>query len=524
MTRGAELELERQRIIRKNSCEHDFGLFCYTYFPHYFYAIPSQMHEDFFAELQEVIDNGVSDQVVYAAPRGNAKSTCVSFALPLWCCVYQKKHYIIIVSDTSTQANDFLTAIRNELEENELILTDFGDLVGDTWNQSEVILTNDIRIQALGSGKKVRGRRYKQYRPDLIIGDDLENDENVASEEQRHKMFTWQTKALAKAGDERTDKIFIGTILHYDSLLAKLLKNPTYKSRIYKAVIQFSKSPLWNEWEHLITNLEDVNRLNTAKAFYEANKKAMLDGTEVLWEGKEDYYNLMVQRVSEGPASFSSEKQNEPLSDDERRFLREWIQYYDDDELVGKKLYVAGVVDPSLGKRGGDYSAIITGGMDTNNIVYILDADIQRRHPDLIISDVLDKHSNFNYKLFGVETVQFQEYFKDALKSKISESGVYLPVQEIKSHSDKILRIQSMQPDIKNGRVRFRRDQQQLIEQLVNFPSADHDDGPDALEMLLNILGKRSAISDYYEHKAHEATQQNTNSILQQFGIQGSIK
>jgi phage terminase large subunit-like protein len=81
-----------------------------------------------------------------------------------------------------------------------------------------------------------------------------------------------------------------------------------------------------------------------------------------------------------------------------------------------------------------------------------------------------------------------------------------------------------MQPDIKNGRVRFRRDQQQLIEQLVNFPSADHDDGPDALEMLLNILGRRSAISAYYEHKAHEATQQNTNSILQQFGIQGTIK
>lgn len=482
------------------------------------------MHEELFTTIQEAVTNEKADRIVRAAPRGNAKSTIISFVTALWCGIYQKKHYILIISDTSSQADSFLMNIKAEFEDNKLLMNDFGSLYGAVWNTSDIVLANDTRIQALGAGKRVRGRRYKQYRPDLIICDDIENDENVQSEEQRYKMGAWFNKALSKAGAETTDIVVIGTIIHYDSLLAKLLKNPVYDSKIYRAVIQFSNSPLWDEWEKVITDIDNLNRLKDADTFYEAHKKEMTEGTQVLWADKEDYYNLMVQKVAEGPASFSSEKQNEPLSDDERRFLREWIQYYDDDELVGKKLYVAGVVDPSLGKKGGDYSAIITGGMDTNNIVYILDADIQRRHPDLIISDVLDKHSNFNYKLFGVETVQFQEYFKDALKSKISESGVYLPVQEIKSHSDKILRIQSMQPDIKNGRVRFRRDQQQLIEQLVNFPSADHDDGPDALEMLLNILGKRSAISDYYEHKAHEATQQNTNSILQQFGIQGSIK
>ena len=482
------------------------------------------MHDDIFREIQEAIDNGEADSIAYAAPRGNAKSTIVSFALPLWVALFEKKHYIIIVSDTSGQANDFLNNIKEELENNEDLIADFGYQEGSVWTNSDIILKNDVRIQAFGAGKKIRGRRHRQWRPDLIIGDDLENDENIGSEDQRKKMFSWQTKALSKAGDERTDKIFIGTIMHYDSLLAKLLKNPTYKTRKYQAVLNFSNSPLWDEWEVLVTNLEDMNRLNTAKAFYEQNREAMLAETKVLWPEKEDYYNLMLQRVADGPAAFSSEKQNEPLSDDERRFLREWIRYYDEEELEGKKLYVAGVVDPSLGKKGGDYSAILTGAMDASNIVYILDADIQRRHPDIIISDVLDKHSKFNYKLFGVESVQFQEYFKDSLKSKIAESGVYLPVQEIRTHSDKTLRIQSIQPDIKNGRVRFRRDQQQLIEQLVNFPSADHDDGPDALEMLLAILGKKSAVLEYYEHQANEANQQSPSSILQQYGIQGLIR
>lgn len=33
--------------------------------------------------------------------------------------------------------------------------------------------------EAIGSGKKVRGRRHRNWRPDLIVLDDIENDENV---------------------------------------------------------------------------------------------------------------------------------------------------------------------------------------------------------------------------------------------------------------------------------------------------------------------------------------------------------
>ena len=86
----------------------------------------------------------------------------------------------------------------------------------------------------------------------------------------------------------------------------------------------------------------------------------MLLGTEVLWPQKESYYSLMLQRIADGPAAFSSEKQNEPLSDDDRRFMGDWIQYYEDTDLVGKELYIVGWVDPSMGKTGGDYSAIVT--------------------------------------------------------------------------------------------------------------------------------------------------------------------
>lgn len=482
------------------------------------------MHSDFFRQAQEIIQNGTPDNVANAAPRGNAKSTIWSFALPIWVAVFKKKHYIIIVSDTADQANDFLSNIRNELEDNEKLAEDFGILKGLIWTTSDIILHGDeVRIQALGAGKKIRGRRYKQWRPDLIICDDLENDENIQSPEQRKKMEVWHSKALSKAGDERTDKIVIGTVMHYDSLLNKLLKNPVYHTQKYQSVIQWSNSPLWDQWEKLVTNLEDKDRLKTAYAFFLEHQQEMLEGTKVLWEEKEPYYNLMLQRVADGPAAFSSEKQNEPLSDDERRFHPDWIHYYDQNEIEGKRLYIISFVDPSLGKAGGDYSAIITLGSDFNHQVYVLDADIAKRHPDIIILDVIGKHRIYGYQRVGVEENQFQEYFKDNFIKKAEEMKVNIPIVGIRQGSDKILRIQSLQPDVKNGRVKFRRDQQKLIEQLVNFPNADHDDGPDALEGGMTLLGQRSAVADWYKQQAHEHTHASPISIFQQQGIQGVI-
>lgn len=516
-----DLQLTALKWNRIKTCEESLREFALTYFKHYFYTEFSEMHEELLLTIQNAINSKKPNKIARAAPRGNAKSTIVSFVVTLWAAVYGKKHYILLISDTSSQADAFLLAVKTELEENTLLKNDFGDLFGYVWNTSDIVLANDCRVQALGSGKRIRGRKYKQYRPDLIICDDMENDENVMSPDQRKKLFDWFSKALSKAGDERTDIIIIGTKLHYDSLLSKVLTNPTYDSETYRAVINWSNSPLWDNWEALITNLEDKNRLNTALNFFEEHKSEMLEGTKVLWEEKENYYDLMVQRVADGPAAFSSEKQNEPLADDDRYFLPQWINYYEDKDIEGIDLFTVGFVDPSMGKKGGDFSAIISLGADPVGYIYVLDADIKRRHPDIIINDVILKNETYRYRLFGVETNQFQEYFKDTMQKKIKELAevqkikTVLNLKEVNQHSDKILRIQSLQPDVKSGRLRFKRGQHVLLEQLINFPSAAHDDGPDALESAVNLLGRRSAVADYYKEKTNELKKPTIQSFLQ---------
>ena len=118
-------------------------------------------------------------------------------------------------------------SIKTELEENAALKEDFGELEGKVWKSSVILLANGVKIEAIGSGKKIRGRRHKQWRPDLIVCDDLENDENVNTPEQRKKLRDWFYKAVSKAGDTYTDIVYIGTLLHFDALLANVAKNPS---------------------------------------------------------------------------------------------------------------------------------------------------------------------------------------------------------------------------------------------------------------------------------------------------------
>ncbi|MFQ9492220.1 MAG: phage terminase large subunit, partial [Bilophila wadsworthia] len=117
----------------------------------------------------------------------------------------------------------------------------------------------------------------------------------------------------------------------------------------------------------------------------------------------------------------------------------------------------------------------------------VVEASIRKRHPDRIIEDVIALHDVYHPLLWGVEAVQFQEFFAHVLVQRAAERGIALPVRPLVNSADKLLRIESLQPHMAQGRIRLHVSQQALIDQLRHFPRADHDDGPDALEMLWRL-------------------------------------
>ena len=298
-------------------------------------------------------------------------------------------------------------------------------------------------------------------------------------------------------------------------MMSNTLKNPEFKSRKYRAVISYAdNTQLWEQWEELFVNLFDELHEEHADEFFEEHKTEMLKGTQVLWEEKLSYYKLMKMKVSEGDASFNSELQNDPIDPDNATFNEEWFDFYDDESIdfSDPRFYFIASNDPSLGKnKKSDTSAIIGLATDMKTgYMYVVDASIEKRHPDVIIDDVIDMSRRYkkdysrSFRKFGVETVQFQWYFKEVLAQKSAQEGVYLPIEEIQSNSNKIMRIESLQPMIKNHYIKFSRKHKTLLQQLKEFPMGKNDDGPDALKMAVDTAVKARGSSGAGEYRTAE--------------------
>lgn len=461
-----------------------FEFFCRTYFPHYVKKPNSRLHDYLYQRLPEIAGSDQAETDAIAAPRGEAKSTITSQLFVLWCVITGRKRYPIIGMDAFDQAAIMLEAIKAELAFNPRLSMDFPEAVGAgrVWQAGVIVTANNAKIEAVGSGKRIRGRRHGPYRPDLFIGDDLENDENVRTPEQRDKLQGWLTKAVLKLGGagDKFDVIVIGTVLHYDSLLARLLKNALWRSKKFKAIIQWpSRMDLWDRWEEILLGMGDF----AADAFYRMNEADLLEGAEVSWPAGRPLVALMRIRARDGHASFDSELQNDPLSDDDAPFAQcihfwvdrraEWLFY--------------GACDPSLGKAGSsrDPSAILVGGFNRETgILDVVEANIRKRLPDRIIEDVISLQAEYRALLWVIEAVQFQAFLYSELVKRSAARGIPVPARAVTPHTDKLLRIESLQPHMANGLIRLHNSQHTLIEQLRHFPKADHDDGPDALHML----------------------------------------
>jgi predicted phage terminase large subunit-like protein len=478
------------------------------YLPDHFRLPPSNMHRWLAAQLDAAhVHRGTKINVL--GPRGGAKSTIGTLALPLRAAVEGREEYIWIVSDTKHQACAHLENIKAELLDNPPLANDFPAAVGrgPVWRGNSIVLRNGVTIEAFGTGQRIRGRRRRQHRPTLIVCDDLQNDGHTSSRLQREHSRTWFHGALLKAGTARTNVVNLATALHRDALAMELHRTPGWLSRIFKAIVRWpTNMSLWQEWEALygstgILPVSDNHRqdacatltLAAARAFYESHRQAMDAGAMLLWPEVEDLYTLMCVRVEGGRTAFEREKQNSPVNPD----LCEWPEAYFD-ETIWFDAWPAVLtvktmaLDPSKGSdaRRGDFSALVVLGVDRQGMLYV-EADLARRPTPEIVADGTEWFRRHQPDVFGVEANQFQDLLGGEFESAFRRQGILaarpLPIE---NHTSKLVRIRRLGPYLSSHRVRFKTNSpgtKLLVEQLQEFPIGDHDDGPDALEMALRL-------------------------------------
>ena len=440
--------MSKSKSLQRELAKNSLGWFCQLYLKHYITSGTPDFHWAIYADLE----NEQEPYILLNAFRDSAKSTLASLGLPLYAAVTGRYKFIIICSDTATQAKQHIANLIHELENNQALLEDFGPFKGtDEWTKTSVILKNKTQILSRSRGQKVRGLRHLQYRPDLIIGDDVENTESVRTKEQRDKTSEWWLANVWPALDKKRGKLLLlGNLIHLDSLIAR-------------------------------------------------QKKLILkEGLGIVKE-----YRIMDKHGnSVWPERFSEQDIADLKKRDNRFFLREYmLKVIPDAGQVIKKVHyytelpklsaIAIAVDPAISKKAtADYTAINTMGQGEDGGFYNLDNiagrwDMNEALP--IINDIYVRYSNAYPEVpifLGFEDVAFQR----ALIEEYTRRYFITP-EAITPTKDKRARLATHEPYFTSGGIKFREqgDEDVVIETL-GFGIEQHDDRIDSLLMSFDLL------------------------------------
>jgi predicted phage terminase large subunit-like protein len=188
--------------------------------------------------------------VAMAAPRGHAKSTGITFIYVLCCILFRTRVFPVIVSNTHAKAKQFVSNLKNALLNNMEIRKQFRVSHLDKEAEDDFIVVfkdgHRTRVTAIGFGMSCRGLLWDLQRPDLIIGDDMEDDEQVLNPERREKAADWFLAALLPVLSESGIVRLVGTIVHTDCLLQNCIEdNDNWISAVWEAHDDNFANLLW---------------------------------------------------------------------------------------------------------------------------------------------------------------------------------------------------------------------------------------------------------------------------------------
>lgn len=424
--------------------------------------------------------------VAIAAPRGHAKSTAITHSYTLASVLFQERKFALIISGTEAQAILFLNDIKNELKDNELIHKLFGvpKFIKDAETDMIVQLGDNVfRIMAKGSEQSLRGVKWLHRRPDLIICDDMEEDEQVLSKDRREKFRRWFIGALLPMRADKGVIRIVGTILHMDSLLENLMPENQLKTKFKGKFLVVEDLKTWAD-----------HKLPWLSVKYRAHSD---DFKAILWPSKRTKEWLIAERekfVTMGlPEVYAQEYLNIPLDESVAFFKKTDLQPRRTEDLKKPlRKYIAGDLAISEKDRA-DYTVFIVGGMDENGILHIIDVVRDRLNGLEIVDTILALEKLHKPEIFAMEEGQISKAIGPFLNERMVQSGIFPNIHGLKPSADKMTRARSIQARVRARAVRFEKDSdwyQTFEDELSRFPRDKHDDQVDAFAYLGLIIDR----------------------------------
>ena len=362
-----------------------------------------------------------------AAPRSHAKSTALTHDYVLSVALFREQDFIVLVSATEDLAMSHLSDIAKELRDNDDLIQQFqikGFLVDI---KTDIVVEfkdgHQCRVIAKGSGQKMRGLKWNGKRPGLIVCDDLEDDAQIENKESRDKFQRWFLRALMPARRKGGVVRVHGTILHEDSLLAKLMKAKTWRTRLYKAHAGF----------------DDFNDILWPESFPEDRLRAI----------RQDY-------IEQGDAAgYAQEYLNDPMDSEDAYLRKEDFLAMEDEDRDRDKILAVGCDFAVSKKDKANRTSFTVGGKCNANLIHIVDERCGRWDTLEWINVMFQIQQRWSPAVFFVEDGVIWKSISPTLYKEMQIRDRWINCQAVLPTKDKATRGRPLQKHHRAGGMRF---------------------------------------------------------------------
>lgn len=396
---------------------------------------------------QEIISlwHGDAERVLIEAFRGAAKSTLAEEAITIMA-GFRKFKNGLVLGETFERAVERLKSIKHEIEENPFLEECFGPLMGDTWTEAKIVLSNGVCIQAVGRGQSLRGVKHLDARPDIAFGDDIENEESVLTPEARARTMRWLMSVVIPALDPHHKVRINGTPLDPESMVCQLARDRGWIARKYP----IKHRDLNGEWAATWPARFPLDRID---------------------ETEDSYVRLGLS------TNFKQEFMCEAEDPAVKAFTADMIKVV---PTVRSWHLTYAMYDPARTVKATSASTGVVVFSWIANKLIVWDGYGPMWKPDEIIGDMFKVDDLYGPVTIGVERDGLEEFILQPLRQEQVRRGYAIPIRPMKAPKGKLDFIRSMQPFFKAGEVEFAKDLPDLRAQLLGFPTG-RIDVPNAL-------------------------------------------
>jgi hypothetical protein len=480
----------------------DSLFFCEHFFPKTF----RQSFASFHREMWNLLDDPTKRYINLQVMRDGAKTTILR-AYTAKRIAYGLSRTILYIGASEKKALASVRWIKKQIEFNKVFSQTFGLKQGRPWSDGELKVehTTDqssIWILGMGISGSVRGINLDDYRPDLIVIDDVVGDDNSATDEQRAKIVDLVLGALKESlspASETPDAkmVILNTPRDFEDLSQKALKDTQFAS---------ARFGCWTP------DTEDEPIEDQESSWPERYPSVVLRAEK----------NAAISRNA--LSIFAREKECRLITPESTFFREEWIKYFGPGEAQEEpprhEMRVVYSIDPVPPPSKGQLDrGLVKKDFEAHGVVgiykgrfYVLEIQSNRGHdPDWTMATFFELCNRWNPAKIVVESVAYQRTLVWLLKKAMQAASRYWLVEDFVDKRAKPIRIsQGLKGPLSNGQVYLRKKQTTLISQIIHYPGKNpdgmHEDELETIAIATENLqkGYTGEISDNYFQLSEE--------------------